>query len=232
MRLRDVVVTALVVAALPTLAVAQDADPWSVRIGLGVGAIYPDKSLGALPGDSAAAALRTSPMVSVSAAVTTPIQWLQLRAAASRTVQARLTAKTFSHLSSCGPDCRKLNFDHTPLSRGFSATYAMLSAEVAPVKVLSLAPYLEGGLGFKRLAFGDGPTDGFDGLDGSMIGRVYYLGLGVGVPLYGGNLRFSASDTFRSTIDFSHSHDAVLEQIEQSMRHDFRFNVEFLWAPW
>jgi hypothetical protein len=228
---RNAVVIGLFVVSAGSVS-AQDSDRWTFRLGLGVGAIYTDKSLGSLDGDTAAAALRTSPIANASVIVTTPLLWVRLKAGVSTTLYARLTAKTFSHLTSCGSDCSHFNYDHTPLSRGFNATYATVSGELAPFPRASFSPYLETGVGFKRLAFGDGPTDGYERLNGSMIGRVYLVGVGFDVPLSDGRIRFHASDTFRTTVDPGHDSDSVIDQIEQSVRHDFRISIDFVWSPW
>jgi hypothetical protein len=219
---------ALVAAAAP----AHGQKSWDLELGLGLGALYTDKSLGPLDGDTAAAALRTSPILNASLVATTPLRWVRFRGALSTTIYSRLTAKTFSHLSSCGPNCRHVNFDHTPLSRGFNATFGAVSTELAPFPGASFSPYLEAGVGFKRLAFGDGPTDGFERLDGSMVGGVYLVGVGFEIPLRRGRFRFNVSDTFRGAVDHSHDSDSVIEQIEQSMRHDFRISAGFVWSPW
>ena len=232
MIVRSAVVLGLLLISTAGLVAAQEANDWTLRLGAGVGVIHPDKSLGTLDGDTAAAALRTSPIANIGIIATTPLPWIRFKAAVSTTLYARLTAKTFSHFTSCGSGCSHLNYDHTRLSRGFNATYATLSTELAPFPNAGFSPYLEAGLGYKRLAFGDGPTDGYERLDGSMIGRVYLVGLGFDVPIGQGRLRLHASDTFRTTVDPGHDSETVIEQIEQSVRHDFRVSTDFVWSPW
>jgi hypothetical protein len=229
--MRSLAIVLVVSGTQPLGLVAQDTPAWGLRLEAGAGAIYTDKSLGAVEGDTAVATLRTSPMASIGLIADTPVHWLRLRLGVTRTVLARLAVATFSHWSSCGVNCFHANYTHEGIDRGFSAAHANLSAEIAPFRIGPVAPYLEAGAGFKRLAFGDGPDGGYQGLAGSMIGRVYLLGLGFDVPVSTGHLRIRASDTFRHGNHSVHAHTRLIDRIEGPMRHDLRFEATYLWAP-
>ena len=205
--------------AIPTCASAQ-ADAWSLTFHPRAGVFIPEKDVGNYKGEGVH--LSQAPVLGASVELTTPLQWVQLRATGWTTVSASLDRKLFDGWESCARDCHREATGRNGALMNFS-----VDGVLTPSRTWAVQPYAVAGVGAKRFDFGNQrlvASDPASDLGGATWGAGINTGFGLELPVAGARLTMEAVD-YMSGIHGYAEDGADATQPFRSIRHDIVFSM-------